>query len=1010
MKSSPFKTLALLFVAIGCGSQAMAADATRSPYGEWKHSGSMFVLTTPDGADWNASNPVKDFPLLVRFHRSWFDFATALPDGADLRFASVDGTPLAYEIEQWSPARGEAAVWVRVPEIRANARQELRVFWGKPEAKSESSGKAVFNASNGYLSVWHLNGAPNDTVGTLPSEDRGTTPTEGMIGEARHFAGKQGVFCGDKITGYPTGSGEHSTQLWYRAEVPNTTLIGWGNEAGGRGSKVRMLFRGPPHIRIDSNFSDVWTTDRLRLNEWTQVTHTYAKDDGRIYIDGRLAGEAKPTLNIKSPARLWLGGWFHNYDFIGDLDEVRISSVARSADWIQLEYENQKQFQSLVGPIVQSGNELSLSASEIEVDEGANVTLTAKAGGAQKFTWMETGTVKGKPDHVWKLVYGVDQLTHTFEPGRVYEDSTTTLTFAAAYPDGIRTRTATIKIKDKYPDPEFTLQAPATWDGRTPLEIVPTIKNLAALQTPGSGELRYKWIVDGPAVVKDELPDKLILQRGLGTGPLHVRLTLQNNFGFDDREVTIQVAEPPSDSWLERKPEADERPVDGQFYARNPAGFGTLTYNGTLVAPEDKSAAQVFLRVYAGDERIANETHKLGPDKAYAFAVPLKAGLVKYRAEFGSIDAGGAEKILHTAAELMCGDAFLIIGQSNAVATDFGRDAAPPPINEWIRTFGATEGGPTGSRLKRWAPAQARNAGGVSEIGYWGMELGRRLIESQAVPICLINGAVGGTRIDQHQRNMADPTDVTTIYGRLLWRVREAKLTHGIRGIIWHQGENDQGADGPTGDFGWVTYRKFFHELVASWQRDYPNVRHRYLFQIWPKSCAMGVRGSDNMLREVQRTLPRGVSKLSVLSTLGINPPGGCHFPAAGYAEFARMLAPLIERDDYGKKFADPITPPNLLRASFASTANDMVALEFDQPVVWNDKLAGQFYAADDNTFVAGGSVRGNTLTLRLKKPMELSRISYLDSKAWSGDNLLLGTNGLAALTFCQVEVEPAGR
>ena len=37
------------------------------------------------------------------------------------------------------------------------------------------------------------------------------------------------------------------------------------------------------------------------------------------------------------------------------------------------------------------------------------------------------------------------------------------------------------------------------------------------------------------------------------------------------------------------------------------------------------------------------------------------------------------------------------------------------------------------------------------------------------------------------------------------------------------------------------------------------------------------------------------------MSTLGIKPPGGCHYPAAGYAEFARLICPLIERDHYGK-------------------------------------------------------------------------------------------------------------
>ena len=28
---------------------------------------------------------------------------------------------------------------------------------------------------------------------------------------------------------------------------------------------------------------------------------------------------------------------------------------------------------------------------------------------------------------------------------------------------------------------------------------------------------------------------------------------------------------------------------------------------------------------------------------------------------------------------------------------------------------------------------------------------------------------------------------------------------------------NDQGADGPTGGFGWETYREYFHEMAASW-------------------------------------------------------------------------------------------------------------------------------------------------------------------------------------------------
>ena len=44
-------------------------------------------------------------------------------------------------------------------------------------------------------------------------------------------------------------------------------------------------------------------------------------------------------------------------------------------------------------------------------------------------------------------------------------------------------------------------------------------------------------------------------------------------------------------------------------------------------------------------------------------------GLVKYRIEFGT-RTGGEETVLHRAGDIVCGDAYLIDGQSNALATD----------------------------------------------------------------------------------------------------------------------------------------------------------------------------------------------------------------------------------------------------------------------------------------------------------------------------------------------------
>ena len=38
----------------------------------------------------------------------------------------------------------------------------------------------------------------------------------------------------------------------------------------------------------------------------------------------------------------------------------------------------------------------------------------------------------------------------------------------------------------------------------------------------------------------------------------------------------------------------------------------------------------------------------------------------------------------------------------------------------------------------------------------------------------IINDSVGGTRIDQHQRNESNPQDLNTIYGRILTRIKAA--------------------------------------------------------------------------------------------------------------------------------------------------------------------------------------------------------------------------------------------
>ena len=76
--------------------------------------------------------------MLVRLNHDNFTFSQAKPNGEDIRFATAAGMALSYQIEQWDAASGTASVWVKIPTITGNARQEIKMYWGKADAASES--------------------------------------------------------------------------------------------------------------------------------------------------------------------------------------------------------------------------------------------------------------------------------------------------------------------------------------------------------------------------------------------------------------------------------------------------------------------------------------------------------------------------------------------------------------------------------------------------------------------------------------------------------------------------------------------------------------------------------------------------------------------------------------------------------------------------------------------------------------------------------------------------------
>ncbi len=957
----------------------------------WAHTASLFIITTPEGANLPASATETHFPLLVRLNASTFNFSQAQPDGRDLRFTTPTGAALPYQIEEWNPAAGTASIWVKIPAIAGNARQEIKLLWGNPDVISESNGGAVFNAANGYVSVLHMNESVQDVVGSVSPSDTGTTPATGMIGKARNFTAGKGVNCGENLTILPGGSTPSSSEAWIRATAANTTVLGWGIEQYQ--GKVVMQVASPPHINMDCYFSgaNVSGAGTLPLSQWVHVAHTYKNGEARLYVNGVLDGTTTggTPLNVPSPARMYLGGWYGNYNFAGDMDEVRLSKVTRSADWIKLEYENQKLLQTLVGTPVQAGTGLSVAPATVTMNENSSTNLTASAGGAQKVYWFH------KLNGVETLL-AVDQLALNFAVGRVSATQASSLLFKAVYPLETKVIEVPVTVTHNLPDPQFTLTGSATWDGRQTLTVTANVSNLGALQAAGLTNLNYAWSVAGVAVTKQISPGVLTLTRAQGSGPMSVTLVMDNGGALVTQTKTISVQEPATDAWVQRTPAADEKPLNGQFFARDDTGKGYIYYNGS----QDGSPDAVFLKVYTttgGTEVLYNSYSQALSGGAYAFTAPIAAGKVTYKVVYGT-STGGVDTPLATVTDLVCGDAYIIDGQSNAVATD--GLAADATNSQWIRTYGQSGGG--------WGNA-VRN-GTQWWIGYWGFDLALNLSATHNLPICIINGAVGGTRIDQHQANPADHSAAGSsysIYASLLNRVAGAKLTHGIRGIFWHQGENNSGAAAPTGDWDYKSYQQYFVDMAAAWKQDYPNVQRYIIYQVWPNPCSMGGREASDMLREVQRTLPRLFSKMSILSTLGLPGYLGCHFSADGYQAIADLTAPLVERDHYGATPAAAVTAPNLQRAYFTTSSRNEIALEFDQNMFWNNSATSNFYLDRVGGQVTTGGATGHIVTLQLSGPTNAQTLDYVVDQYWNGSatNLLTGTNAISALTFYAVPI-----
>ena len=302
-----------------------------------------------------------NFPVLVRISGD-ADLTSSRADGRDLYFAT-DGGPaggpsaLPFEIVSWNAGSGDLIAWVRVPTVSDVAGTVFYLNYGDGvDHSSANMSTAVWDVD--FESVHHfdagslLDATANDTDG---SNHGSTDDPAGRILGARAFTPNAYLDMG---SGVLPNEPSYTLSAWVkaarrggdsdckyimdasRASLPyEGSALGIQSTSGAICAHVNGSFRfSGSNFAADNAYSFV------------AIRYLIQGSGGRVEtsLDGQpfetlYSGDTTDAANLSnSPFQVgrWSGGM--NFYFQGSVDELRVSSIARSNAWIRAEYENQR--------------------------------------------------------------------------------------------------------------------------------------------------------------------------------------------------------------------------------------------------------------------------------------------------------------------------------------------------------------------------------------------------------------------------------------------------------------------------------------------------------------------------------------------------------------------------------------------------------------------------------------------------------------------------------------------
>lgn len=293
--------------------------------------------------DATSFDELTDFPISVRFS------GLVAADVGTMRFIADDqATELPFDAER---APEGYVIWVRIPRIEAFSAQGT--FWAYTGGTVRSPLAAADVWSNGFGGVWHMTrGSSGDVLDASGHGKHGTVqgtlrPSTTNTGDGLYFDGLSGIRVPSRTDDDIFALRDaYTLEAWIHSDGGPPT---WGMVMGRqRGSEAddayyigeRRPEGGPVNYTMRGR-AIARTTSQLPRGDGCHFAGVQSQLASAVYLAGELgttvANQESFTLDIND---VIIGAAENGPDttltegFIGTIDEARISTVARSPDWI----------------------------------------------------------------------------------------------------------------------------------------------------------------------------------------------------------------------------------------------------------------------------------------------------------------------------------------------------------------------------------------------------------------------------------------------------------------------------------------------------------------------------------------------------------------------------------------------------------------------------------------------------------------------------------------------------